>query len=33
MARGAAVKVVPWNYNFNDDVEKGGKFFHYHVVQ
>lgn len=23
IARGAAVKVVPWNYNFNDDVEKG----------
>lgn len=24
MARGAAVKVVPWNYDFNEDVEKGG---------
>lgn len=24
MARGAAVKVVPWNYDFNNDVEKGG---------
>lgn len=25
MTRGAAVKVVPWNYDFNVDVEKGGK--------
>lgn len=24
IARGAAVKVVPWNYDFNNDVEKGG---------
>lgn len=24
MARGMAVKVVPWNYDFNKDVEKGG---------
>lgn len=24
IARGAAVKVVPWNYDFNVDVEKGG---------
>ncbi|XP_078362371.1 multifunctional protein CAD-like isoform X2 [Oculina patagonica] len=23
MARGASVKVVPWNYDFNKDVEKG----------
>lgn len=25
MTRGAAVKVVPWNYDFSVDVEKGGK--------
>ena len=25
VTRGAAVKVVPWNYDFNVDVEKGGK--------
>ena len=25
MTRGASVKVVPWNYDFNVDVEKGGK--------
>ena len=24
IARGAAVKVVPWDYDFNSDVEKGG---------
>ena len=24
IARGAAVKVVPWNYDFNNDVTKGG---------
>ena len=26
IARGAAVKVVPWDYDFNQDVEKGGGF-------
>ena len=25
VTRGAAVKVVPWNYDFNVDVEKGGE--------
>ena len=27
IARGAAVKVVPWDYDFNQDFEKGGQSF------
>lgn len=27
MARGAAVKVVPWDYDFNQDVENGGQLW------